>query len=410
MNVYVRELCTALARTGNQCDVFTRSWDPDLPSIVPVEPGFRVHHVPAGPQAPVAKSDLGALVEDFADAVARRVAEGPWYPHLSSGAAPGGHLSSGGHAFEGEATVDAIHAHYWLSGAAGHILKHRLDVPLISTFHTLERVKEASGASDGADDPRRIEVETQVIGCSDAVLAPNPPEAHQLVSLYGAQPDRVRIVAPGVDHAFFSPGDRAQARRALGLPVHGRMLLFMGRIQALKGVELTVGALDCLDRSDTFLVIAGGPSGAAGELEMDRLVAMVADAGLRDRVHFFPPQPHEMVSTFCRAADVCLVPSRSESFGLVALEAGACGVPVVASAVGGLRTLILDRRTGVLVEERRPEAYAEAIEWVLASPARAGAMARMATANARRYTWRMAAVALEALHSDLADRQLVECA
>jgi len=383
MNVYVRELCTALARAGSVCEVFTRADDPGVPAIIPVEPGFRVHHVPAGPIAPVPKSELGGLVEEFADGV------GSWLER---------------------SPVQLIHAHYWLSGAAGHLLKHRLDLPLVSTFHTLERVKAATGASDGADDPRRVGTEQAVIGCSDAILAPNVPEADHLVKLYDAPRDRIRVVAPGVDHAFFAPGDRSRARRALGLPAEGRMLLFIGRIQPLKGADVAVGALEHLRREDAFLVVAGGASGPGGQAEVERVHALVDRAGLSDRVHFFPPQPHELVSTFCRAADVCLVPSRTESFGLVALEAGACGVPVVATSVGGLRSLIVDGQTGVLVPERRPEAFAAAVEWVLASPERARALGEAAAVNARRYSWRRAAAAVDSLHSELSERQLVECA
>ncbi|MHB1913102.1 MAG: glycosyltransferase, partial [Acidimicrobiales bacterium] len=171
MNVYVRELCTALARAGSECDVFTRADDPEAPAVIPVEPGFRVHQVPAGPIAPVPKSELGGLVEEFAAGV------GSWLER---------------------SPVQLIHTHYWLSGAAGHLLKHRLDLPLVSTFHTLERVKAATGASDGGDDPRRVETERAVIGCSDAILAPNVPEADHLVKLYDAPRDRIRVVAPGV--------------------------------------------------------------------------------------------------------------------------------------------------------------------------------------------------------------------
>jgi D-inositol-3-phosphate glycosyltransferase len=370
--------------------VFTRAWAPDLPSVLPVEPGLRVHHVEAGPLAPVGKHEMAALVPEFADAVARRLDAGPWWP--------------------GPPGVDAIHAHYWLSGAAGHILKHRLDLPLVSTFHTLERVKAASGASDGADDPARRRTETEIIGCSDAVVASNDEEARQLVALYDAPPERVRVVAPGVDHAFFSPGERTQARRALGLPEQGPMLLFLGRIQPLKGADLAVGALAELPGfRDAFLVVAGGPSGPAGDDEVARIRAQAHRAGIGGRIFWFPPQPHELVSRFCRAADVCLVPSRTESFGLVALEAAACGVPVVASAVDGLRCVVRHGETGLLVPERTPSAFAAAVASVLADPARAVRMGVQGVARAAGYTWRAAAGAMEELQAELADRCLVEC-
>ncbi|HET6812119.1 MAG TPA: glycosyltransferase [Acidimicrobiales bacterium] len=390
MNVYVRELCTALARAGARCDVFTRAWAPDLPSVLPVEPGLRVHHVQAGPLAPVGKHELAGLVPDFADAVARRLDEGPWGP--------------------GPPGVDAVHAHYWLSGAAGHILKHRLDLPLVSTFHTLERVKAASGASDGADDPARQRTEAEIIGCSDAVVASNDEEARQLIALYGAPPERVRVVAPGVDHAFFAPGERTQARRALGLPEHGSMLLFLGRIQPLKGADLAVEALAELKGfEDAFLVVAGGPSGPSGQEEVARVRAQAEQAGIGRRVLWFPPQPHELVSTFCRAADVCLVPSRTESFGLVALEAAACGVPVVASAVDGLRCVVRHGETGLLVPERSASAFAAAVGSLLADPAAAARLGARGRERAAGYTWRAAATAMEELQAELSDRCLVEC-
>ncbi|MDQ3107004.1 MAG: glycosyltransferase, partial [Actinomycetota bacterium] len=319
MNVYVRELATALARAGVRCDVYTRAIDGDQAPIVSVEPGLAVHHVPAGPLRPVAKEALHGLVPEFTDAVLQRMAAG----HVA----------------------DALHANYWLSGIAGHTIKHELDLPLVSTFHTLDRVKAEVDLAD--DSEHRSEEEARIIGCSDSVLASCDDEVAQLVRLYGADPGRVEIVAPGVDHAFFSPGQQRQARRAIALPEDGRMLLFVGRIQPLKGVEVAIAALaELSDRCpDAFLVIVGGPSGPDGEAEVDRMHKLVADLGLAGRVRFVAPQPHELLSTFYRAADVCVVPSRSESFGLVALEAAACGIPVVAAAVGGLTSLVEDGRT-----------------------------------------------------------------
>jgi D-inositol-3-phosphate glycosyltransferase len=305
MNVYVRELSAALARSGVECDVYTRAWAPDLPATVRVEPGFRVHHVPAGPLAPVPKEALPGLTDEFADAVLARLTAMPDRPA-------------------------AIHANYWLSGVAGHRIKHELDLPLVSTFHTLARVK-----ADDAEPQAREQAESAVMGCSDAVLASCTVEARQIADLYGVDGERIHLVPPGVDHAFFAPGYRPQARRALGLPADRPMLLFVGRIQPLKGADVAVRALAALDHADAFLVVVGGPSGPEGEAEVERVRHLVADLDLKDRVFFRPPQPHELLSTYYRAAEVCLVPSRSESFGLVALEAAACGTPVVAAAVAG---------------------------------------------------------------------------
>ncbi len=392
MNVYVRELSAALARTGVECDVFTRAWSPELAATVQVEPGLRVHHVPAGPLAPLPKEDLPAVVEEFTSGVLGLLTErtGPW---TGQGA-------------------EAVHANYWLSGVAGHVIKHELGIPLVSTFHTLDRVKAESSPEeiDAGEPARRAEAEARVIGCSDAVLASCSVEADQISALYGADPARVRTVAPGVDHAFFAPGNRAQARRALGLPSSEEMLLFVGRIQPLKAADVAVMTLSRLRRfPESFLVVVGGPSGPQGPVELDRLGALVKKLGLSGRVRFVPPQPHELLSTYYRAADVCLVPSRSESFGLVALEAAACGTPVVASAVGGLTTLVEDGRTGFLVEGRDLEGFTSRVGEVLGERAKATTMAAEAARKAKGYTWSSAAAGLHGLYRDLTERQLVEC-
>ena len=395
MNVYVRELSSALARAGVACDVFTRAGADDLPSVVDIEPGFRVHHVSAGPPAPMAKEALPTVVEEFADGVLKR-------------------MQTSEHAgTEWDAPFDAVHANYWLSGMAGHLIKHRMDLPLVSTFHTLDRVKaEASPEEVEADAPlHRAEAEAAIIRCSDTVLASCSVEAAQISELYHADPSRIRIVAPGVDHAFFGPGDRRQARRALALPDAGPLLLFVGRIQPLKGVGVAVRTLATLarDHADARLVVVGGPSGPHGDHEVDHLVALVDELGLGGRVVFVPPQPHELLSTFYRAADVCLVPSRSESFGLVALEAAACGTPVVASDVGGLRSLIDHGRTGYLVDDPAPEAFAAWIRQILAEPLLAERLSTGAVLRARRYTWARAAHLLREIYSELTVGRLVEC-
>ncbi len=395
MNVHVRELSTALARAGVACEVFTRAWSEDLPATVAVEPGLRVHHVPAGPLAPIPKEGLPEVIEEFSEGVLCRLTGGT------------------GRREEGVAgSVDAIHANYWLSGIAGDTVKHELNLPLVSTFHTLARVKaEASPAELAASEPaKRAEAEARIIGCSDAVLATCSVEAVQLAQLYGADPSRICIVPPGVDRAFFAPGNRSQARRALGLPDRGSMLVFVGRIQPLKGADVAVAALARLDPSlGAFLVVVGGPSGPQGNDEMRRLHLMVKELGVEERVHFVAPQAHELLSTYYRAADACLVPSRSESFGLVALESAACGTPVVASAVGGLRTIVDQGRTGFLVEERAPQAFAEHMTTLLCDPVRRARMSEMAAARARNYTWPKAGAILRRLYQELTDRVLVEC-
>ena len=266
--------------------------------------------------------------------------------------------------------VEALHANYWLSGVAGHRLKHELDLPLVSTFHTLARVKAETG---DREPQRRIDAEAEVIGCSDAILANCPGRGGRSSSASTAPtPAASRSSRPASIHAFFSPGDRAGARAALPQvhPTDGPVLLFVGRIQPLKGLDVAVRALAELDdRHDAVLVVVGGASGTDGRPEVERIEKLAADLGVSDRVRFAAPQPHHLLSTYYRAADVVLVPSRSESFGLVALEAAACGTPVVAAAVGGLRTLVDHGRTGFLVEGRDPAVYAAYAEQILDQPA-----------------------------------------
>ena len=397
MNVYVRELASALARTGVSCDVFTRAGGKDLPPVVAVEPGLRVHHVPAGPMAPVAKEALPQLVGEFTQGVLDRMTGPSGLPLTDDEGGP----------------FEAIHANYWLSGVAGHTIKHELDLPLVSTFHTLDRVKAEAGPEEVEADTfhRRAEAEATVIRCSDAVLASCTVEAEQIAELYGADPARIAVVPPGVDHAFFGPGYRPQARRALGLPADGPLLLIVGRIQPLKGTDVAVRTLAELSGRGTpyRLVVVGGPSGPRGDEAYKGLITLAEELGVAERVTMVDAQPHELLSTYYRAADVCLVPSRSESFGLVALEAAACGTPVVASAVGGLTTLVDHGRTGFLVDEPDPAAYAGHVRRIVGEPLLAERLSTAAVLRAREYTWREAAAQLRAIHDELVAGRLVEC-
>jgi D-inositol-3-phosphate glycosyltransferase len=240
------------------------------------------------------------------------------------------------------------------------------------------------------------------------MLASTDDERMQLASLYDADPDRIEIVPPGVDHSVFFPADRERARRRIG--VHDRrVLLFAGRIQPLKGVDLAVRTVAALDDPSVVLLVVGGPSGPDGEKELRRTKELIHQLGVGEQVRFVPAQPHDRLRDFYCAADVCIVPSRSESFGLVALEAAACGTPVVASAVGGLRSLVDDGHTGFLIDSRDPADYAAPIARLFADPTLAAEMSVSTAARSRRYSWSITAARLRRLYADLAARELVRC-
>jgi D-inositol-3-phosphate glycosyltransferase len=426
MNVYVRELTSALARSGVRCEVYTRCHSPSQPKSAWVEPGLRVHHVQAGPPGPLAKELLAPVIGEWAAAVGQSLAA----------------LTAKG---EG---VELLHANYWLSAVAGHTLKHVLSVPLATTFHTLSRVKAQT--NDDPPEPGRLEGEQEAVECSDLLIACSRSEANELTGLYGAGPERVATVLPGVHRAFFSPGDQARARRAVGLPAGVPVVLYVGRIQPLKGLTVAVSALSELASTGTpsvpssprrpgpssgrpperrpgplsppdlaaeegprsrraVLVVVGGPSGPQGEEELARAKALVASSGLTGRVWWVPPQPHELLSSYYRAADVCVVPSWSESFGLVALEAGACGTPVVASAVGGLTGLVDHGRTGYLVPPGDVAGFAGYLKELLDDRALARLMGSAAEKAAGAYTWSAAATRFGELSDTLAGHDLVNC-
>lgn len=378
MNVYVRELVTGLAHAGVEVTTYTREWRRGLPREVFVEPNHRVVHVPAG-RFDLPKEDLESVIPDFTDFVLDEMHRGQ--------------------------PADVVHANYWLSGIAGHHIKHELEIPLVTTFHTLARVK----AEGGDPEPEHRErAEAEIIKCADAICVSCDEEEEQFRRIYGDPPGRLEIVAPGVEHAFFTPGDRNGARKALGMGA-GPVLLFVGRIQPLKGVDVAVQALAALDRADASLYIVGGASGAQGETEVARVRLLIDNLGLERQVHFVEPQAHHILSTYYRAADAVWVPSRSESFGLVALEAAACGIPVVASAVGGLMSLVDHEVTGFLVPDRDPEAFARYTAGLLANSDVAAAMGAAAAARGRDYTWSFAAARLRRLYTDITSRSLVNC-
>ncbi len=379
MNVYVRELSSALAQAGVECTTYTRRTSADQPDVVQIEPGHRVVHISAG-AFDLPKEQLPGILDEFGDAV---------IDHIKN-----------------VAPADVVHANYFLSGLVAHRIKHELDVPFVSTFHTLAKVKAEGG---DVESEWRHRAEHDVISCADAICVSCSEEENQFRRLYGNPRGRVEIVAPGVEHAFFAPGERHGARHALDLPEDAPVLLFVGRIQPLKAPDVAVEALARLGRSDALLLIVGGASGQEGDDEVRHLHQLIDDLGVRDQVRFVPPQPHHILSTYYRAADVVVVPSRSESFGLVALEASACGIPVVASGVGGLLTLVDHGETGYLVPDRDPALFAHYLREIIDHPVHAAALGRRGAERAKRYTWGFAAARLRRLYTDLGARELVAC-
>jgi D-inositol-3-phosphate glycosyltransferase len=379
MNVYVREMASALAQQGTECVVYTRADSADLPREVLVEPGHRVVYLQAGPYH-LPKEALTDIVDEFIEAMVADID------------------SRGG--------VDVVHAHYWLSGEVGHALKHRLEVPFVVTFHTLARIK---GAGGDIEPGYREAAEAAQLGCADAVCVSCEAERSELIDHYGVPAGRVVIVSPGVEHAIFGPGDRGGARRAIGEQEETPVVLFAGRIQALKGPDVAIRALAMMENSKARLLVVGGASGIAGRAQEEEMRLLAEELGLEDRVRFIAPQPHHLLSTYYRAADVMVVPSRSESFGFVALEAAACGTPVVASAVGGLTSLVDDGVTGVLVKSRTPAAFAGALDAVLNDPAMATSMSMAGAVASLDYSWTAAATRLNMVYDELRSTALLEC-
>lgn len=373
MNVYVDRLARAMVERGPAVDVFTRRDRPHLPDRVTVVPGYTVHHIDAGPARPMPTDRLVPHVRRFAARVAG--------------------------VLEADVPIDVIHTHYWLSGWAGLLVKRRIDRPMANSFHTLGRLKDLTRRHDEPPESLlRIAAEQEVISQSDCVIASTPLEADDLLAHYGADPHALCVSPPGVDHDRFHPGDRAEARRRLGLP-SGPLVVFVGRVQPLKGVDVALDAYRLVRAvyPDATLLVVGGPSGPRGGREMRALQTRAARMG--GGVRFWEPQPHTILADVYRAADVVHVPSRSETFGLVAVEAQACGAPVVATDVGGLRFSVKDGESGLLVRGWDPVDHSAALMEVLGDPAQADLMGKRAVEHAERFSWDNAAQRFHELYA-----------
>ena len=362
MNVYVLQSALHMARRGVEVEIFTRATSSADPPVVRVAPGVLVRNIIAGPFEGLDKYDLPTQLCAFTAGVLR--AEANYDP---------GHY-------------DIVHSHYWLSGQVGWLARDRWAVPLVHTAHTLAAVKNAALAEgDAPEPPLRAVGEQQVVDEADRLIVNTEDEARQLVSLHHADPSRIDVVHPGVDLQTFTPGDRHAARTALGLPHDQPIAVFVGRIQPLKAPDVLLRAAASVD--GLRVVIAGGPSGS-GLAAPDGLIRLADELGITDRVTFLPPQTREQLADLYRAADLVAVPSYSESFGLVAVEAQACGTPVVAAAVGGLPTAVRDGVSGVLVDGHDPADWADAISGLLArGPADVAAMSAAAVAHASTFSW-----------------------
>ncbi len=372
LNVYVVETARRLARRGVEVEVFTRATSSGASASVPLADGVLVRHVAAGPYEGLGKDDLPGQLCAFAAGVMRAEAARPpgWF--------------------------GLVHSHYWLSGQVGYLTADRWQVPLVHSMHTMARVKNRSlAAGDTPEPPGREIGEVQVVEAADRLVANTADEAAQLVDLYGADPARVAVVAPGVDLDRFCPGtpaERVAARAALDIRADAVVLLFVGRIQPLKAPDVLVRAVAELLarrpqlRSRLVVPIVGGPSGS-GLREPEALVRLAHALGVDDVVRFERPAGGDRLVRWFRSADLVAVPSYSESFGLVAIEAQACGAPVVAASVGGLREAVSDGVSGVLLADHDPGRWAQALDELLADPDRLARLSRGAVEHAGGYGW-----------------------
>jgi D-inositol-3-phosphate glycosyltransferase len=372
LNVYVRELSQYLAKRGVAVDIFTRWTDPRAPRIIQADDGVRVIQVEAGPLHPVDKESLFCYLPEFASEMAfLAIKEGLRY--------------------------DLVHAHYWLSGWAAHLLQRYWSAPVVQMFHTLAHLKNAVAASRERETTLRLQVERRLVDVADVVIAANPYERDEMIRRLNADESKIHTVPPGVDLARFQPADSWDARRQLGLP-DGPLVLFVGRIDPVKGIHTLFDGFQRLIHDYDWagfpprLVFVGGlievrDTGSTMDTDLQQLSDRATALGLADYVLFRGSQPREMLPHYYNAVDVCVVPSRYESFGLVAVEAMACGTPIVASRVGGLRFTIEDEVSGLLVPHSDPAELSTALRTALTDHDLRSRMRVGARQAAIRFSW-----------------------
>ncbi|MFI5266911.1 MAG: glycosyltransferase [Chloroflexota bacterium] len=384
MNVYVRRLSEELGRLGVGVDVFTRRSDSHAPAVVEFGPNVRLLHVKAGPSRYVSKRNLVDYLPEFVAGV-KRVRDS--LPEAYA----------------------LVHGHYYLSGWVGAVLAHCWQVPHVQSFHTLARVKNSALPETATlESVRRIDMEAKVMASADRIVATSPTDKQDVIRHYGISPYKISVVPPGLDLSLFHPMDRELAKQQLGLNGK-RMLLFVGRMDRIKGVETLLrmaGELIAADpRLRLSVLIVGGDRQVRvvddASRELVRLRALVGELGLRRVVKFVGPKEQHELPAYYAAADVCVVPSYAESFGMVAVEAMACGTPVVASRAGGLQSTVVDGVTGFLVPSGQPDEFARRVRQVLDSAELRDRLGQAAVQAASRYRWPSVACQLEALYASL---------
>jgi D-inositol-3-phosphate glycosyltransferase len=370
MNVYVREVSAEMGRAGLAVDVFTRSQNPHIRARVPLGRNARVIHLKAGPQEPVPRNELVRYLPEFTEGVLR-------------------------FARENRLSYDLIHSHYWLSGCVGSELKRRWSAPQVHMFHTLGALKNSAfRKGDEKETKERILAEKKILKTSDAVIAPSPWEKEQMIRLKGGKGPAIEVIPCGVDLALFRPIPPQRAKRTLGLS-QGKFILFVGRIDAIKGIDVLIRAIHNLagpspEKNHLGLIIIGGESDIdprTENLEMRKLRNMVARLDLGERVAFWGPQRQDLLPYFYSAAEALVMPSRYESFGMVTLEAMACGTPVIASRVGGLQYTVEDGKTGFLIPEGDWKVMAERIGEIVACPSLRRKFTSAAIRKVKEYGW-----------------------
>ena len=390
MNVYVRDLTRELGRHGVGVDVFTRSQDEHVPHVLhDLGYGNRIVHIPAGPEVPMEKFELLEYVGTFVD-------------HIRNFAALKG------------LRYDLLHAHYWLSGLAGLELREAWGIPLIQMFHTLALMKNRVATNDSGSEPdERIQAERTLLKEADRVVAATQAELAQIQWLYQTGTDRVVVIPPGVDTAHFYPIAFDEAREYISMDDDTRMLLYVGRIEALKGIDTLIKAMarlqeqGFLEKQPVCVAIIGGEAEVSDEqlsAEMARLQTLRLELGLDDIVKFLGKRDQDTLQYFYSAAEMVVVPSHYESFGLVALEAMACGTPVVASETGGLAFLVRDGETGYHVPTGNDSALAERIKELLTDEVLRTRLGKAAAAYARQYDWSVISDQILDLYNNLVPR------